>query len=165
MREELVDHLYVTYPDLFTDQFRRYGITVGDGWYRLIEALCEQFVADKRMHEWKMHHEASNMVNQGIPLDLVTDAMKPLHDEYERICMAVPTFLQIKEKFGELRIYIETIDDKYRSMVQLVEDLSSGMCEECGNVGTLGGDFWIKTLCDHHRKERDEHEAKTSKRS
>jgi hypothetical protein len=57
-------------------------------------------------------------------------------------------FVQIKEKFGELRIYIEGTDELIQGMVWLAEDLSYSTCEACGTiqdiVHTKG---YIKTLC------------------
>ena len=58
--------------------------------------------------------------------------------------------MQVKEKFGGLRIYTqggdrEAIDDIIRD----AESKTTVMCEDCGNVGTIrniGG--WLKTLCE-----------------
>jgi hypothetical protein len=67
---------------------------------------------------------------------------------------------QVKEKFGGLRIYWEEgegmpaetrtrLENLVRSAVWLCEI----SCEECGSLGLLGGEHWLSTLCDEHRKE------------
>lgn len=67
--------------------------------------------------------------------------------------------LQIKEKFGGLRYYIDFPDgtDEHvrRTVYRLIasaEDLSERLCEECGSPGenkSVRG--WWKTLCDSCR--------------
>lgn len=66
------------------------------------------------------------------------------------------TILQIKEKFGGLRIYFQMDGDE--TSVQAVRDAehaaeaaSFSVCEACGAAGELrdhGG--WMVTLCDAH---------------
>jgi hypothetical protein len=64
-------------------------------------------------------------------------------------------FLQIKEKMGWLRIYVEgansLISEKVRHLVSLAEDESSRVCERCGSQDRVVTDahtgFWYKTLC------------------
>lgn len=74
--------------------------------------------------------------------------------------------LQIKEKFGGLRVYLdssafpeETQNVVFR-LIALVENLSFSICELCGAPGTtrtpnnsLYG--WRKTLCPEHHSVRD----------
>jgi hypothetical protein len=65
---------------------------------------------------------------------------------------------QIKEKFGGLRFYIGTGDDKLWDIITEYEKMSYITCEECGKPGELrkdGGNYggWWQTLCDKHYTE------------
>jgi hypothetical protein len=64
---------------------------------------------------------------------------------------------QVKEKYGTLRFYISsegkvpaTLMDKAYDLEDEYETKSSTICEECGNVGLLRGNGWLRTLCDAH---------------
>lgn len=62
---------------------------------------------------------------------------------------------QVKEKFGGLRIYADTADDKGQDLILAAEDMSYFICEDCGttdDVETKGG--WIRTLCSQCREKR-----------
>lgn len=55
-----------------------------------------------------------------------------------------PRFTQIKEKFGDLRLY----NYGGSNIINMLENASNLTCEECGatsDIGTTKG--WIKTLC------------------
>lgn len=64
--------------------------------------------------------------------------------------------LQVKEKFGGLRIYASGITDELWREIHDAEDQSYHICEECGEPGTRGqyGSYWIKTLCPTHQELR-----------
>lgn len=59
------------------------------------------------------------------------------------------TFIQVKEKFGELRIYYTLIDKHIDDLIKEVAKKSKVTCEYCGAPGvhqkTSSG--WVKTLC------------------
>jgi hypothetical protein len=56
--------------------------------------------------------------------------------------------VQIKEKFGMLRVYIDGTTDKVRALVAAAEKLSGTICESCGREGKLRGRGWCYTNCD-----------------
>lgn len=63
------------------------------------------------------------------------------------------TFIQIKEKFGTLRLYYAGGNDVIEKLIEEAEEKSAHICEVCGRRGSLsvsGG--WYKTLCPYHRK-------------
>lgn len=66
--------------------------------------------------------------------------------------------LQIKEKFGGLRIYTAGCSDEIFDRVLEAESQSLKTCMECGKPGSPKGDYWILTLCQEHRDKRDERE-------
>ena len=65
-------------------------------------------------------------------------------------------FAQIKEKFGQLRIYLHNWQPEANAMVNEAEKASLNTCEMCGEPGTLHGDCWVKTVCDKCWENRNE---------
>jgi len=59
--------------------------------------------------------------------------------------------VQIKEKFGALRVYIEPYDVYTQGIIDMAETVSKHTCERCGKPGELWSVGWSKTLClDHY---------------
>jgi len=57
-------------------------------------------------------------------------------------------FVQIKEKFGGLRVYDHGADDYIRGVIDMAESLSYRVCELCGSSGSkFHFGMWVKTLC------------------
>lgn len=63
--------------------------------------------------------------------------------------------VQVKEKFGGLRIYAEGPDyERLAPTIFRVEAESYGLCEQCGNPGLLHDVHgWYRTLCPDHAGE------------
>lgn len=62
---------------------------------------------------------------------------------------------QVKEKFGQLRIYTnepKELQDTVRALIQEAEEKSSKVCQYCGQPGTIIGcdDGWLRALCSTH---------------
>lgn len=58
--------------------------------------------------------------------------------------------LQIKEKFGELRIYGGK-NERQQAVYDLVTLISRHICEECGKAGVLSEkNGWYRTRCAEH---------------
>ena len=60
--------------------------------------------------------------------------------------------LQVKEKFGGLRFYVNHANDAIRLRIETAQLESFRTCEVCGQPGTRREGGWIKTLCDQHAK-------------
>ena len=56
--------------------------------------------------------------------------------------------VQIKEKFGGLRCYIDGGNAYISGINDFAEYMSYVTCEHCGNPGKERSTGWIKTLCD-----------------
>lgn len=68
----------------------------------------------------------------------------------------IPDIIQIKEKFGSLRFYIQGGDEMIDGMIWLAESMSNNICEECGSIEKIGHTTgWIKTLCEPCSKLQD----------
>lgn len=61
--------------------------------------------------------------------------------------------IQVKEKWGGLRIYTDVIHDGLDEKIREVEKRSFKICETCGKPGVLRGGGWYRTLCDVHGKD------------
>ncbi|HRE16198.1 MAG TPA: hypothetical protein PLW86_03900 [Rhodocyclaceae bacterium] len=58
---------------------------------------------------------------------------------------------QVKEKFGELRFYIESGTERQFGMIDLAASMSAHLCEECGSPGTLlNNRGYYMTRCAEH---------------
>lgn len=63
--------------------------------------------------------------------------------------------VQVKEKFGSLRFYVENASNSQFAVISFVEHLTRYICEQCGsrdNVTQEGS--WIKTLCTKCRRNK-----------
>ena len=66
--------------------------------------------------------------------------------------------VQVKEKFGLLRVYADGPEwEEAHKVINALETLAGHLCEWCGKRGTQNesGTGWILTLCEDHRKERE----------
>lgn len=80
---------------------------------------------------------------------------------HERLTELDPGYLagQVKEKFGGLRVYLDTpAPEGARAAIDLATAESTRTCEQCGAGGRRrardGNPWtWIKTLCDEHARE------------
>lgn len=71
------------------------------------------------------------------------------------------TLSQVKEKFGGLRIYLSFYIPELEEITDRYERLSFKVCEVCGKPGELSYDGWYTTLCNEHKKEREEWKKKS----
>jgi hypothetical protein len=133
MKAELQKKLFKKYPNLFkqkdlpmSETCMCWGIDTGDGWFKLIDWLCDYI--------------------QGMIDNNKEDNPK----EYYQI-----EFVQVKEKFGTLRVYCNSSPEWVENVISFVTYLSSKICENCGsteNVTSTKG--WISYLCQKCHKDR-----------
>ena len=64
---------------------------------------------------------------------------------------------QIKEKFGMLRLYVDSSHEEVKELISLTEEWSMSVCQECGQTGSQYTrvehrlrDGWYSTLCGAH---------------
>ena len=60
--------------------------------------------------------------------------------------------LQIKEKYGGLRIYIGSAPEAIHRLIDEYEELSYNYCQICGKPGKTYDNGWIMTLCPAHAR-------------
>jgi hypothetical protein len=177
MKTELQQKLFEKYPKIFADRTKPktescmfWGLEVGDGWYDLIDTLCQALTYT---------YSTSVQVDEEDGKRL---GVKPYADSYY-FCVEPPQVIatQVKEKYGTLRFYyredyneeimslIETgkypdlqrIIDRYsdyiNGIIHFAETASGRTCEETGQPGELhatGGTRmgWLKTVSKEHAK-------------
>jgi hypothetical protein len=76
--------------------------------------------------------------------------LEPLVAEFEQATRCNFEIVQVKEKFGGLRIHVNLANDAMRQRIETAIQESFHTCEVCGQPGTLREGGWIKTLCDEH---------------
>jgi hypothetical protein len=126
------------------------------------EALRFGFMVDKNKENWR--EALKERFYPGSPAyvacgDGWKELIVKLVEELDRV--EVPfKILQIKEKFGGLRFYVEIelepkdSDDearveRFRKLISEAEDKSFEICEECGAPGFRASPFgWIFSLCN-----------------
>ena len=68
-------------------------------------------------------------------------------------CLNKFEFLDIKEKYGELRLYAWGYGDNTRNVLAKYEELSKYICGHCGNPARYITGGWIYPLCERCIKE------------
>jgi hypothetical protein len=136
MDQELQNQLFEKYPEFFSNRLKSptescmsMGIECGNGWYDLINSICQ--IVESLNRNIKERNRLITGNNEEI-IDFKFD--------------------QIKEKFGGLRAYYSGGNDYIRGLVTMAETMSYKICEVCGNKGKPNKSGWISTLCDVCRK-------------
>jgi len=81
--------------------------------------------------------------------------LRELFDNIEQILADEPGLvfqvLQVKEKFGTLRVYYYGGNEEIEKLTDNACDKSEITCETCGEAGELRDkNYWYRTLCDLH---------------
>lgn len=159
MRKELDEALCAKYPLIFKDRHENmqhtamcWGICTGDGWYNIIDTLCglltSEYRGAKSRYEHLMETGVGNVLygTKTVTQEAVDEAKATLDEE----TLKVPVAVQVKEKFGGLRFYVQAATDKHYQYISFAESMSYRTCEECGAPGKTYTDGWHTTLCDIH---------------
>jgi len=160
MRKELDEALCAKYPLIFKDRNADmrttamcWGLECGDGWYNIIDVLCGLLTSDYRQAQSR-YESIKDLVDQPrwegskdiITQEKIDEAKVRLDEE----AVKVPVAVQVKEKFGGLRFYVQAATDKHYHYMSFAESMSYRTCEECGAPGKTYTDGWHTTLCDVH---------------
>lgn len=177
MKTELQQKIFDKYPKIFGDRTKPmtetcmcWGLEVGDGWYDLIDTLCEALTYT---YTTSVQVDKEDGKRLGI---------EPYSDSYY-FSVEPPQVIatQVKEKYGTLRFYyreeyseeiqslyqtgkypdLQRIIDRYsdyiKGVVHFAETASGRTCEETGLPGELhvsGGtrNGWVKTVNKEYAK-------------
>lgn len=130
-RTQEIGRFHRQYPHLFVNKI---GLECGVGWFELLDDLF--MVLEHAAVEGIENGQWQNLLGEG-------------HTH------RWPHALQIKEKFGSLRVYISHPDVSMREMIDLATARAEVTCDQCGELGSLrdlGG--YMCTRCDLHADAR-----------
>jgi hypothetical protein len=80
------------------------------------------------------------------------DRLEPVVAVVERETGRRFEVLQVKEKFGGLRFYVNYQNDLISTLIEASRFESLHICEVCGQPGQLRAGNWIETLCIDHAR-------------
>lgn len=179
MTAELDKKLCEKYPKIFaqrnmdeTQTAMCWGFSCGDGWFTLIDVLCSSIQNtiendikhnkyiinnNKMIEELKrgdtttfdeIYGKFSPEYIERNKQQLLNKEPSPVKEIYQVVAV------QVKEKFGGLRFYVDGASSEIYAMISFAENMSYHICEQCGTTTnvTTGGKGWISTLCDSCRK-------------
>jgi hypothetical protein len=159
MRRELDEALCAKYPLVFKDRNENmqntamcWGFECGDGWYNIIDVLCGLLTSEYRGAKNRYNHFVEVGVG-GVLYGTKTVTQEDIDEAKTRMdeeTLKVPVAVQVKEKFGGLRFYVQAATDKHYNYISFAESMSYRTCEECGAPGKTYTDGWHQTLCDIH---------------
>ena len=132
MTKEKQESLHKEFPEICHET----GLAVGDGWFTILWALCaciRNHIINKRRRSVYKDEGKEEAIKQH----------------------PYPEFGQVKEKFGELRVYMDKTNDYVDGLVDMAETMSSEICEQCGCPGKCTSEFgWVKTMCEVCKEDR-----------
>ena len=163
MKDGLDSALVAKYPLIFRDRNGNmkdtamcWGLECGDGWYNIIDVLCGLLTSDysqaQSRYDFIKDRVGEKMygITNGYG-DAITQGEIDLRKQImEEEASKVPVAVQVKEKFGGLRFYVQAATDKHYQYISFAESMSYRTCEECGAPGKTYTDGWHRTLCDIH---------------
>lgn len=162
MSPELTKELLDKYPLIFKGRkqgLRRslmgFGFEHGDGWYPVLDVLFGLMYSDLRQaqsrYDYLRENEGKSPSEGAQPVTAIDVERARL--AMSRAAEAIPEALQVKEKFGALRVYLNRTEPTVAAYVTFAEAMSACTCEECGAPGRRRSGGWIRTLCDTHAKD------------
>jgi len=165
MKQELQDKLYAKYPQLFAQKddspqktLMCWGITCMDGWYHIIDTTCYMIQSKisyqidliARYEKYIEEELCSQKINPDIEK---IEVFKSIINKAKKDIIEPVQFVQIKEKFGTLRIYTDYYNEKINSYIEFAEALSERTCEICGAPGKINKNGWLKVRCNKHKEQ------------
>ena len=149
--------------------FTWFGFECGIGWYNIInnafEAICaDYFQAEYRLKyfqkylddldeyyafERKYSKKDQDLSDEAL-LKNLNEKIDESKSELELRKQELPEVAQIKEKFGTLRLYLDSVSLKFDCVVHYAGMMSAVTCEDCGNAGETYRMGWHRTLCREH---------------
>jgi rubrerythrin len=77
--------------------------------------------------------------------ELIFDLLESLHNDD---CIGSFTVSQVKEKFGELRLYFENYGEDTTNVIEKYTELSKYICGNCGKPAKYITSGWVYPLCE-----------------
>ena len=125
MKNELDNRLCVAFPEIFCDRHSDKTLT----------AMCWGFECDDGWY------------------DLIYNLCGDITSYCNSTGYPVPKAVQVKEKYGTLRFYVDQGDDHIYDLISYYSQRSRTTCETCGNIGKMRGNGWLYVSCEQHLKD------------
>lgn len=122
-----------------------WGFEINDGWFHIINGLSALLCA-KWMNKQREYLRLST--DPDTPAAKLEQARLHAQAEFD----ATPKAVQVKEKYGTLRFYVDGATDEQYGMIRMAEVMSGRTCEICGKPGKLYTSGWWTTRCLEHRR-------------
>jgi hypothetical protein len=132
-----------------------WGFECGDGWYSLIDTLCSAMTSQYNQAKERYDYRVETGVG-GILYGTRTVTQEDIDEAKEKMEEAakyVPVAMQVKEKFGGLRFYVQSATDECHNYIDFAERMSYRICEDCGTADESVQTWhmgWHRTLCRKH---------------
>ena len=144
---DFFEELASNFPELFEKSQCNEYIAVGSGWFDILHAWCECVCIDL--------HNAQYALKAAIDYPRLNQPSH-VHDCENQIHKAIdnlPIIIDIKDKFGTLRIQLTNFSEKVQSYTRMAERMSRKTCEVCGNKATIHVDDtgYSAARCARHK--------------
>ena len=155
MNGALQDSLYSRYPKIFaqkdldmTQTAMCWGISCGDGWFNIVDNLCleiQNYIDEpiENLERYERYLQASIEADEQGDIKYWTKQIENM----KSISRPQVQAIQVKEKYGTLRFYLNKTDEVIDRIVSFAESMSECTCEKCGSPATQNKSGWITTEC------------------
>jgi len=112
------------------------SLSISTGWLPLVDKLCSM-----------IKHKLDTIVKYNDKW-LEIEIINSLKHATNEALVEDFKIIQIKEKYGGLRFYVDGADNEIQAWIHFAESTSYDICQECGtnqNLGNTKG--WIRTVC------------------
>lgn len=133
--------------------FQLFGFECGEGWYDILNNMCKCMYAKYKSAKYMLNYAADRLTEFPDNKDLL-ELQKQYTEALDEVVKDLPKIVQVKEKFGTLRVYLDRGCDAAQGIADMAEAMSEVTCEICGNKGHTYTIGWHKTLCYTHAIER-----------
>lgn len=161
MNEQLDKALCEKYPEIFRDRHAPmnqtcmcWGFACGDGWYPLIDQLCKHLMwrvveARKDLRSHEQAQQFPEKLSKWGQSYYTPERLREAQEKLATLEANIPVAIQVKEKFGTLRFYVNNATDEQFEAISFAESLSSRICEMCGAMkdAQTYREGWHRTLC------------------
>ena len=166
MNEILDAQLCEKYPLLFKDRNADmrttamcWGFSHGDGWFNIVDTLCWHLYAGydraKSSHDYLVVRLGKPRFGESNKHIVVQEDIDEAKAKMDTEAELVPIVVQVKEKFGTLRFYVQAASEEQYNYISFAESMSGCTCETCGKPGKRLGRGWVYTACEEHAHDDD----------
>lgn len=162
MDSELQNKLYEKYPKIFrqkdmdkTETLMCWGISCGNGWFNIIDTLCREIqdMVDKPHKNIELYAKFSKEARENGDVSKSRMWEGKIAEERLKIIPQVEA-VQVKEKYGTLRFYVNHHSEIIDAIISFAEEMSGVTCDACGSPGQSNNRGWISTMCNPCREEK-----------